>query len=111
MNTAEKNEKYGYRPVQVNMRKEEYEKVKEWFANSTSWSMSEYCRKVLIGKPVIIFYRDQSFDAFMEEAVALRKEFGRLSSDAKISQEGITLMKEIKYYMNKIFDHVSKNKT
>jgi len=76
--------------------------------------MSEYCRKVLLGKPVRVFCRDQSFDAFIEEAIALRKEMQAVREGGPFTPEGerrlITLQEEIKKCINKIFDHGSQNR-
>ncbi len=36
--------------------------------------LSEYVRSLLLGKPVIVLYRDRSMDEILEEMVNLRQE-------------------------------------
>ena len=100
--------------LNVALYKEELEHLRQATSNSTCRSLSEYCRKLLLGKPVRTFYRDQSFDAFIEEAIALRNEMQAEWDKGPFTPEGerrlITLQEEIKKCINKIFDYVTQNK-
>jgi hypothetical protein len=99
--------------VNFALHKEDLERLRKTVAHSTCRSVSEYCRKVALGKPVRVFYRDQSFDAFTDEVIALRKEMQAIRENGPLTSEGeqrlITLLEEIKKYINKIFDHVCKD--
>ena len=93
--------------------KDEQEQLKQDASKTTCRSFSAYCRKLLLGKPVRVFFRNQSFDAFIDEAIALRKEMESLRGKAFTSatmERLIVLQEEIKKCINKIYDHVSQNK-
>jgi len=108
-----KKEKYLDKYVHVALFAEDLEKLQAGMRNSTCRSLSEYCRGLLLGEPITLFYRDQSFDAFIEEAIVLRKEMRSLREELPFTDEGeqrlIALEGEIKLCINKIFDHVRQN--
>lgn len=101
------------RYVGVLLEKKDFERLLQGKSNSTCRSLSAYCRKLLMDRPVKVFYRDQSFDAFVEEAITLRKEMAAVR-EKPLSPEGerhlIILQEEVKKCINKIFDHVSQNR-
>jgi hypothetical protein len=100
--------------LQVAVSKEEFEKAKKRLANSTCRTLTELVRKSVLGKPVTTFTRSRSFDEFMEEAIALRKEMQAIRQNLPFTIEGetrlIAIQEDIKTCINKIFDHVSQNK-
>ena len=94
--------------VVVMLSKADFEKFKEGLANSTCRGMSEYGRKLLTGRPVTMFYRDKAFDAFVQEAIALRNYLQLLGP---ASAHFLPLLEQIKTCINKIYDHVRQNKS
>ena len=60
-----------FRPRRLNIRlsQEEYEKIQKLSSNTTCRSVSEYSRKVLLDKPVKVYYRNKSFDEFEERMI------------------------------------------
>ncbi len=50
----------------------EYEKLHRQFKKTTCRKLSDYARKILLGKPVIATYRNRSLDDFMAEMIQLR---------------------------------------
>ena len=64
--------------LHVRLKPAEYEKIHQQFKKKTnSRKLSEYARKILLGKPLIVTTRDQSLDDFMSEAIRLRNELKR----------------------------------
>lgn len=55
--------------LNIRLDQKEWDKVHKLTSNSTCRSVSEYARKVLLEKPVRVFYRNQSFDDFEETMV------------------------------------------
>jgi hypothetical protein len=55
--------------LNIRLDPKEWDKVHKLTSNSTCRSVSEYARKVLLEKPVRVFYRNQSFDEFEETMV------------------------------------------
>jgi hypothetical protein len=57
--------------LNVRMSQAEWDKVHKLATNTTCRSVSEYARKVLVEKPVKVFYRNRSFDDFEEQMTRL----------------------------------------
>src|ERR1700744_1042340 len=55
--------------LNIRLDDKEWNKLHKFTSNSTCRSVSEYARKVLLEKPVRVFYRNQSFDDFEETMV------------------------------------------
>jgi hypothetical protein len=69
------------RKVTVRFTEKEYEKVDTKFKNATSPQLSHYIRSVLLDKPIVIKYRNESLDAFMEEIILLRQELNAIGNN------------------------------
>jgi len=67
----------------LHLRLSEYEEgqLKKSFAKSTCRKLSDYARKVLLGKPIISTYRNRSLDDFMAEATYLRMELKAIGNN------------------------------
>lgn len=74
-------EKARLRRLNVRLSQQEWDKVHKLAANSTCRSTSEWARKVLSGKPVKVFYRNQSFDEFEARMTGLLPQFDTIRSD------------------------------
>jgi hypothetical protein len=57
--------------LNIRLDQKEWDKVHKLTSNSTCRSISEYARKVLLEKPVRVFYRNQSFDEFEETMIRI----------------------------------------
>jgi hypothetical protein len=65
----------------IRLTEAEYQQVERLTAQTTSTSLSEYGRKTVLGKPVIMRYRNQSLDDFMTDMLQLRNELGRIGTN------------------------------
>ena len=101
--------------VTIQVTEEDLQKLEERLANSTCRTMSEYGRKLLLGKPVTVLYRNQSLDAFIDEAIALRTEMEQVRKGLTFSKENeirlILLQDQANKWIYKIFEHVCQNKS
>src|SRR5260221_9523826 len=59
------------RRLNVRLSQQEWDKVHKLASNTTCRSTSEYARKLLTGKPVRVFYRNQSFDELEQQMIRL----------------------------------------
>jgi hypothetical protein len=59
------------RRLNIRLSQVEYDKIASHSASTTCRSVSEYCRKILSGKPVRVFYRNKSFDDFEQRMIRL----------------------------------------
>ena len=84
------------------------------YSRSTCLNHAEYLRKVALGQRITIFYRNKSFDEFLDEAIRLRNEMQtvREKLPAAIPDLSvlIALQEKIKTILIQIFNHVRQNK-
>ncbi len=64
--------------ISFRLKPEEYNIIHTFFVKTTFQKLSEYCRSVLLQKPVHILYRNQSADNFLAEAMLLKKELNAI---------------------------------
>jgi hypothetical protein len=62
------------RKVTIRFKQEEYNQIHKKFKASTGRKLSEYIRKMILGKPLVLMYRNQSADEFLAETVKLKSE-------------------------------------
>ncbi len=65
----------------VRFTEEERKKLDRLRGKAHAGSLSEYARDVLLGEPVIIKYRNQSADDFLEEMILLKKELNAIGNN------------------------------
>jgi hypothetical protein len=111
---------------------EEKKQLKELQNKSTEQSLSNYIRKVSLQKPVIIKYRNQSADDFLNSMLELKRQLNGignnfnqsvkklhtldkipefrvwLQSTELMQQSLITTMEEIKWRMNQLYQEWSQ---
>jgi hypothetical protein len=63
-----------FRKMHVAMTLKDYERVSNLYEASACRTLSEYFRKVLLQKPVMILYRNQAAEDFLSMAIDLKNE-------------------------------------
>ncbi len=64
----------------LRMSETEYHQVRSLTGQTTCNSISEYARKVVLRKPVILRYRNQSLDDFLADMLQLKQDLASISS-------------------------------
>jgi 5'-3' exonuclease len=59
----------------------EYEQIEKKCKNSTANKLSEFIRRALFNKPIIVYQRNQSLDDFMAEMIALRNQLNAIGNN------------------------------
>jgi hypothetical protein len=67
--------------LNIRMTEEEFKVIENLRRQSTTKSLSEYARKTLMGKPVVLRYRNQSLDDFMTGMLQLQKDLKVIRND------------------------------
>jgi len=67
--------------LHLRLKPEEYTKIHKEFRKTTCRKISDYSRKILLGKPITATYRNQSLDDFMTEMIRLRSELNSLGNN------------------------------
>ncbi len=65
----------------IRLNEDEETKLNKLYSKTTSQSLSEYARHVLLKVPVNIYYRNQSADEFLEEMIQLKKELNAIGNN------------------------------
>lgn len=65
----------------VRLSDSEYTELQQYMTNSTCRGLSEYVRKIILGKPINVKYRNASVDDFLTDMVSLKKELNALGNN------------------------------
>ena len=65
----------------VRLNEDEEKKLNKFFSRTTSSSLSEYARDVLLREPVNVIYRNKSADEFLAEMILLKKELNAIGNN------------------------------
>ena len=65
----------------IRMTPEEYTELEKLRAQTTSRTLSEYARKVLLNKPIVVRYRNQSLDDFLADMLQLRQDLNQVGNN------------------------------
>lgn len=83
------------RKMTVRFTPKEYEKLETKFQTTTSNQLSQYVRNVLLEKPVVIKYRNESLDNFMEELIQVKQELNAIGNNFNQTVKKLHLLKQI----------------
>lgn len=67
--------------VPVRLTPTEYKTVQQAQKHTHFTKLSEYLRSLIMGKPVVLSYRDRSMDEILEELVLLRRELNAIGNN------------------------------
>src|SRR6266496_917106 len=114
--------------IVVRMNNAEFEKVEKLRKQSTERNLSSYVREIVLQKPVLINYRNQSADDFLKDMLELKKELNAIGNNFNqavhklhildkipefrvwvkyydaLNQSLITKVEEIKIRMNQLYE-------
>jgi hypothetical protein len=64
--------------ISFRVKPAEYDTIHGHFTKTTNRKLSEYCRKVLLQKPITVKFRNQTADDFLQEMLQLKKELNAI---------------------------------
>lgn len=76
-----KENKNRTRWLHLRLTSAEYEILHKQFGKSTCRKLSQYARKNLLQKPVVLKYRNESLDELMSELILLRKDLNGIGNN------------------------------
>ncbi|HEY4288863.1 MAG TPA: hypothetical protein VGN00_17290 [Puia sp.] len=79
--------------VKCHINQNDYEKFMEGYKKTLCRNKSDYMRRILLGKPVTVTYRNRSLDDFIEIAVQLRRDWRSLLAKSGFNQAEIEELK------------------
>lgn len=83
------------RIVGVRFTNEEFQKLQEKSRHSTTPQLSEFIRRCVFDKPIVIKHRNQSLDEFMAMLMELRKELNAIGNNFNQSVRQINTFKDV----------------
>ena len=89
----------------------EHQKLLTSWQKSSDHKLSDYGRKLLLGKPVTFFIRDRSLDLFTSEMAKLRKELKAIGNNFNQVVRRINGLKELPKYEFWLQDAKRKQET
>ena len=69
------------RKFTVRFTETEYTTLERKFRTTTSSQMSQYIRNAVLSRPLVIKYRNESLDQFMEELIQLKQELNAIGNN------------------------------
>jgi hypothetical protein len=69
------------RIVALRLSTQEFKLVERKFQGSTCRKLSEYIRKVILEKPVVVYYRNGSLDDSVKELIRIRNELNNIGNN------------------------------
>jgi len=67
--------------LHLRLNSTEYETLQKQFGKSTCRKISDYARKNLLQKPIVLKYRNESLDELMSELTMLRKDLNGIGNN------------------------------
>ena len=67
--------------ISFRVKPDEYDQIEKFRKGSTCRSLSEYARKILLAKPIVIKYRNESADHFLSEMLLLKRELNAIGNN------------------------------
>lgn len=80
------------------MNADELKQLDKLHKQSTERRLSNYMRKVLLQKPVVIQYRNQSADDFLKDMLALKKELNAAGNNFNQAVKKLHLLEKIQEF-------------
>jgi len=91
----EEQNKNRTRWLHLRLTKAEYEIIHKRFTKSTCPKLSDFARKNLLHKPVVMKYRNESLDELMIELILLRKDLNAIGNNFNQSVKKVHTLVQI----------------
>ncbi len=81
--------------ISFRVKPKEYDTIHGHYSKTTCRKLSEYARNVLLQKPVVIKFRNQSADDFLAEMILLKNELTAIGTNYNQSVKRLHTMERI----------------
>ncbi len=97
--------------ISFRVKPQEYEQINRIFSSTTCRKLSEYARKVLLNKPVVMKYRDQSADEFLSAMIPLKNELNAIGNNFNQAVKKLHTLNQISEFKNWLMSYDEDRKT
>ncbi len=84
--------------ISFRVKPEEYAQIHNHFSISACRKLSDYARKVLLKKPVIIKHRNQSADEFLSAMIPLKNDLNAVGNNFNQAVKKLHTLSQIEQY-------------
>ncbi|TDH17781.1 plasmid mobilization relaxosome protein MobC [Segetibacter sp. 3557_3] len=84
--------------ISFRVQPEEYNQIHKHFASTTCRKLSDYARRVLLQKPVVVRYRNQSADEFLSAMIPLKNDLNALGNNFNQAVKKLHTLSQIHEY-------------
>jgi hypothetical protein len=84
----------------VRLNEKDYKAIYQAYSNSMCRKLSEFVRQKLLGKPIVMKYRNQSLDDFMTEMIKLRNELNAIGNNYNQAVKKLHTLDQIQEFKN-----------
>jgi hypothetical protein len=81
--------------VVVRLNDKEFEKLQNLQNQTTDKYLSDYLRKVLLQKPILVKYRNQSADDFLRDMLELKKQLNAIGNNLNQAVRKLHMLEKI----------------
>ena len=81
--------------LHLRLNEQEYKILQKYFADSLCPKLSDFARKNLLRKPVVLKYRNESLDELMTELILLRKDLNGIGNNFNQSVKKLHTLAQI----------------
>lgn len=97
--------------LHLRLTPDEYACLQQGMQKTTCRKLSQYARKILLGKPVVATYRNQSLDDFMTEMMALRRELNSIGNNFNQAVKKLHMLHQIVEYRSWLVTYESEQQS
>ena len=97
--------------LHLRLKPDEYNKLHKAFKKTTCRKISDYSRKILLGKPLVATYRNQSLDDFMTEMMQLRAELNSVGNNINQAVKKLHTLHQIPEFRSWIMTYELEKQT
>ncbi len=91
--------------VKMRMNDRELNTLNQLYRNTTERALSNYLRKVVLQKPVVVKYRNESADDFLREMLQLKKELNAVGNNFNQAVKKLHILDKIPEFRFWITQH------
>jgi hypothetical protein len=111
MNMKTKENEVRDKILTVRMNESEWKQLEDLHSKSIHKHLSTYARKVLLQKPVVLKYRNQSADDFLKEMIDLKKQLNGIGNNFNQAVKKLHMVEKIPEFRTWILNNEAMQKS
>ena len=97
--------------ISFRVKPDEYIQIDKHFRSTTCRKLSDYARKVLLNKPVVVKYRNESADEFLSAMIPLKNELNMIGKNFNQAVKKLHTLNQISEFKMWLVNYESDKQT